>query len=146
MRQRPIGGHAKLQARELRRIEIESDDLGRVARQERERVVTSRRNRHAHVSGLHVESFEQDVGVLPGLRVADLAEIRPRRRFALQLTHSVCHQHLRTHYPPSALWHQHPGTVALWHPRHPRNGPPEFAGPFRDCRPFRSSRRPRAIG
>ena len=77
-----IRGHAQLEARELRRAQVQRDDARGILRQQRQRVVAGRGDRHADVARLDVEACEQDVGVLPDLRVADGAEIGARRGFA----------------------------------------------------------------
>ena len=78
MRQRSIGCDTELEAGKLRAAQVERDHAGRLPRQERQRVVSGRRDRHADVAGADIEAGEQDVGVFPGLGVADIAEVGAR--------------------------------------------------------------------
>src|SRR5690242_471724 len=83
MRELSVGGDAQLDAGKLRRAEVEGNQPGRSAAKHGERVVARRGDREAGVAGLNVETLQQDVGILPALRVADLREVGARSRLAL---------------------------------------------------------------
>src|SRR5262247_3586364 len=74
VRELAVGGLAQLDAGKLRGRKIERDDARRAARKQREAVVAGRGDRHANIPGARRERVDQDVGVLPALRVADALE------------------------------------------------------------------------
>ena len=97
MRERAIRRNAELEARELRPAQVEGNHPARILRQQRERVVPGRRDRQARVPGPHVECFEEDIRILPRLRVADDAEVGALGNFA---THAPPRSRLATTAPP----------------------------------------------
>ena len=73
--ERSIGSHAQLDASELGGTQVEGDDPRRLPGEECQGVIAGRRDRQANVAGADVERLQEDIGVLPALRVAYAAEI-----------------------------------------------------------------------
>ena len=84
--QRAEAGGLQFDQMDLRRGQIDGEDLRRRARQHRQRVVAARGDRKAAIAGPDRERCQQHVGVLPALRVAQDREVRARRDFARGVT------------------------------------------------------------
>ncbi len=67
----PIGGNPQLQTGQLGRVEIQGDDPSGPFGQHGQGVVPGRSDGKAGVTGLDLQPFQENIGILPALGVAD---------------------------------------------------------------------------